>query len=67
MECLFAPFVCARISLSRLVAKLMSSAVFGSSKHLYDGGKRNDPLVISQGYLPSDIRGAGMHELACPS
>lgn len=47
MKCLFAPFVCARVLLSRLVAELMSSAVFGSGKDLYDGGKRNDSSVIS--------------------
>lgn len=42
MECLFAPFVRAKVLLFRLVAELMSSAVFGSGKNLYGGDKRGD-------------------------
>ena len=55
MECLFAPFVCARVLLFRLMAELVSSAVFGSGKNLYGGDQRDDficdiPKVLTFGH-----------------
>lgn len=67
MVCLFAPFVSARVLLFRIMAELMSSAVFSSGKDLCHGGKRDDSLAILEWYLPSNIQGAGTHGLACPS
>lgn len=67
MECLFAPFVCTRVFLFRLMAELMSSAVFGSGKNLYGGNQRDNSSAISSEYSPSGIQGAGTHELSCPS